>query len=216
MTDSPLPPPGAPLGHYVSAAPFDPMSVEAMTLEQERVYQASQLRLMWWKFRRHKLALWSGIFLICLYTMILFCEFLAPYNLHTRNVDHIFEPPQRIRLFDNGIFVGPFVYGRQMTLDIENLRRHYTKTLAEWRRRFEGATAAVARMFDPSFVRLWRLYLAGSEAAFDTGYLQLFQVLFARATTNDGWWTRREVYASPGASCPPALPVHADLPPFLE
>ncbi|MFN8060711.1 MAG: cyclopropane-fatty-acyl-phospholipid synthase family protein [Vicinamibacterales bacterium] len=112
-----------------------------------------------------------------------------------------------------GDVLGPHDFA---VVDVENLRRHYTKTLAEWRRRFEGATAAVARMFDPSFVRLWRLYLAGSEAAFDTGYLQLFQVLFARATTNDGWWTRREVYASPGASCPPALPVHADLPPFLE
>ncbi|MGC4025845.1 MAG: ABC transporter permease [Mesorhizobium sp.] len=125
MTESSLPPPGAPLKHYVSSAPFDPMSIEAMTAQQERVYQASQLQLMWWKFKRHKLALWSGFFLICLYSMILICEFLAPYNLHTRNVDHIYEPPQRIRLFDNGRFIGPFVYGRQMTLDIENLRRVY-------------------------------------------------------------------------------------------
>lgn len=125
MTEPSLPPPGAPLKHYVSSAPFDAMSIEAMTAQQERVYQASQLQLMWWKFKRHKLALWSGIFLICLYSMILVCEFLAPYNLHTRNVDHIYEPPQRIRLFDNGQFVGPFVYGRQMTLDIENLRRVY-------------------------------------------------------------------------------------------
>lgn len=125
MTETSLPPPGAPLQHYVSKAPFDPMSIETMTSEQERVYQASQLQLMWWKFKRHKLALWSGVFLLGIYTMILFCEFLAPYNLHTRNVDHIYEPPQRIRLFDNGQFVGPFVYGRQMTLDIENLRRVY-------------------------------------------------------------------------------------------
>ena len=56
MTHSPMPAPGAPLGHYVSDAPFDPYSVEAMTPEQERVFRASQLRLIWWKFRRHKLA----------------------------------------------------------------------------------------------------------------------------------------------------------------
>ena len=31
--------PGAPLAHYVSAAPFDPLSVEAMTEEQSRVYR---------------------------------------------------------------------------------------------------------------------------------------------------------------------------------
>ena len=56
MTRSPLPAPGAPLDHYVSDAPFDPYSVEKMTPEQERVFRASQLRLTWWKFKRHKLA----------------------------------------------------------------------------------------------------------------------------------------------------------------
>ena len=121
--NTPLPAPGAPLGHYVSAAPFDPMSVEAMTKEQLRVYQASQLRLMWWKFKRHRLALASGIFLAVLYAMILICEFLAPYNLHTRNVDFIHTPPQRVHLFHDGEFVGPFVYGRTMTLDMDTLRR---------------------------------------------------------------------------------------------
>ena len=46
--------------------------------------------------------------------MILVCEFLAPYNLHTRNVDFIYSPPQRVHLFHDGSFVGPFVYGRKM------------------------------------------------------------------------------------------------------
>ncbi|MCB1447800.1 MAG: ABC transporter permease [Rhizobiaceae bacterium] len=125
MTHSPLPAPGAPLGHYVSDAPFDPYSVEAMTPEQERVFRASQLRLIWWKFRRHKLAVVSAIFLLALYSMIAIVEILAPYNLHTRNVDFIHAPPQRVRLFHDGSFVGPFVYGRDMTLDMNTLRRNY-------------------------------------------------------------------------------------------
>ncbi|TGP55089.1 ABC transporter permease [bacterium M00.F.Ca.ET.230.01.1.1] len=124
-TQSPLPAPGAPLQHYVSIAPFDLQSVEAMTPEQSKVFQASQLRLMWWKFRRHRLALISGIFLAALYLGILICEFLAPYNLHTRNMDYIYSPPQRVHLFHNGQFVGPFVYGRQMTLDMDTLKRNY-------------------------------------------------------------------------------------------
>jgi peptide/nickel transport system permease protein len=124
--NAPLPPPGAPLEHYVSTAPFDPYSVEVMTEEQARVYQASQLRLMWWKFRRHRLALASGIFLAALYFMILICEFLAPYNLHTRNVDFIHTPPQPVHLFHEGQFVGPFVYGRTMNLNMETLKREYT------------------------------------------------------------------------------------------
>ncbi|MDX8438499.1 ABC transporter permease [Mesorhizobium australafricanum] len=124
-TQSPLPAPGAPLQHYVSIAPFDLQSVEAMTPEQSKVFQASQLRLMWWKFRRHRLALISGIFLAALYFGILICEFLAPYNLHTRNMDYIYSPPQRVHLFHNGQFIGPFVYGRQMTLDMDTLKRNY-------------------------------------------------------------------------------------------
>jgi peptide/nickel transport system permease protein len=122
---SPLPAPGAPLSHFVSAAPFDPHSVEAMTEEQSKVFKASQLRLMWWKFKRHRLALWSGVFLVALYLMIVVCEFVAPYNLHTRNVDFIYAPPQRVHLFSEDGFVGPFVYGRDMTLDMDTLKRVY-------------------------------------------------------------------------------------------
>ncbi|HEY5817632.1 MAG TPA: ABC transporter permease [Mesorhizobium sp.] len=131
MKTSSIPAPGAQLEHYVSAAPFDPMSVERMTEEQSKVYQASQLRLMWWKFKRHKIALWSGVFLAILYSMILVAEFLAPYNLHTRNVDHIYEPPQAVRLFHDGSFVGPFVYGRKMTLDMDTLKRVYSDDRTE-------------------------------------------------------------------------------------
>jgi peptide/nickel transport system permease protein len=59
------------------------------------------------------------------YLSILISEFLAPYNLHTRNIEHIYAPPQAIHLFNDGKFVGPFVYGREMTLDMDNLRRVY-------------------------------------------------------------------------------------------
>lgn len=133
-THSPLPAPGAPLQHYVSTAPLDLQSVEAMTPEQSKVFQASQLRLMWWKFRNHRLALVSGIFLAVLYSGILICEFLAPYNLHTRNMDYIYAPPQRVRLFHNGEFVGPFVYGRQMTLDMDTLKRNYIENTGDVQR----------------------------------------------------------------------------------
>jgi peptide/nickel transport system permease protein len=128
---SPLPAPGAPMHHYVSAAPFDPMSIEAMTEGQERIYLASQWRLMWWKFKQHRLAVVSGIFLAFCYASILFSEFLAPYNLHTRNVDFIHAPPQRVRLFHDGAFVGPFVYGRDRSLDMDTLKRNYTDNPAK-------------------------------------------------------------------------------------
>ena len=125
MTDQ-IPLPGAPLQHFVSSAPFDPMSIEEMTEAQAKVHLASQLKLMWWKFKRHRIALASGIFLLLLYGMIIIAEFLAPYDLHTRNVDFIHSPPQRVHLFQDGNFVGPFVYGREMSLDMQSLKRVYT------------------------------------------------------------------------------------------
>ncbi|MES1151725.1 MAG: ABC transporter permease, partial [Dongia sp.] len=61
-----------------------------------------------------------------MYAAILFVEFLAPYNVHSRNVDYIFAPPQRVHLFDKGTFVGPFVYAYDYRLDMETLKRVYT------------------------------------------------------------------------------------------
>ena len=60
---------------------------------------------------------------------------------------------------------------------------------------YEENVDVVRSMFDETFVRAWRLYLAGSIAAFTTGKLQLFQVLFARSGVNDVPWTRADVYA---------------------
>jgi cyclopropane-fatty-acyl-phospholipid synthase len=80
-------------------------------------------------------------------------------------------------------------------LDIENIRLHYARTLRHWMELYEGATDRVADMFDEKFVRMWRLYLAGSIAGFTTGTLQLFQVLFAPGVNNNVPWTRDYIYA---------------------
>lgn len=79
-------------------------------------------------------------------------------------------------------------------LDVENLRMHYAKTLEHWLQRFEASADRVAAMFDARFVRMWRLYLAGSCAAFAAGGLQLFQVVFARPGVNDVPRTRARLY----------------------
>ncbi|PPR61432.1 MAG: Dipeptide transport system permease protein DppC [Alphaproteobacteria bacterium MarineAlpha4_Bin2] len=115
------------LEHYVSDAPFDPLSIEALSPEQERYYLASQWRLMWWKFIRHRLALISGGILLVMYGSILISEFLAPYNLHSRNINAIYAPPQSVHLFHEGELLGPFVYGTHYQLNMLNLRREYTE-----------------------------------------------------------------------------------------
>ncbi|MCX7960764.1 MAG: cyclopropane-fatty-acyl-phospholipid synthase family protein [Burkholderiales bacterium] len=79
-------------------------------------------------------------------------------------------------------------------LDVENLRLHYAETLRHWRARFQAAADEVRASRGEAFVRAWDLYLAGSIAAFTTGSLQLFQVVFARGENNDLPASRRHLY----------------------
>ncbi len=80
-------------------------------------------------------------------------------------------------------------------LDVENLRLHYALTLRHWLRRYEASADRVREMFDERLVRTWRLYLAGSVAAFESGVLQLFQVIFTGRENNDVPLTREYLYA---------------------
>ena len=142
------------LTHYVSQEPFNPLEAEELTPEQEKFYLASQWKMMWWRLRRHKLAVWSGAILIILYVSILFSEVIAPYNLHTRNADFIFAPPQAIHLFHEGEFMGPFVYGQTYNLNLETLRREYepnTGVVQPLRFFCSGDTYNFWGFFDASF-----------------------------------------------------------------
>jgi cyclopropane-fatty-acyl-phospholipid synthase len=80
-------------------------------------------------------------------------------------------------------------------LDVENIRQHYALTLRHWLENYENAIESVRKVFaDEFFVRMWRWYLAGSVAAFETGTLQLFQVLFTKAKNNALPLTRDFMY----------------------
>ena len=113
------------LAHFVSQAPFNPMQVDELTPEQEKFYMASQWKMMWWRLRKHRLAVWSGVILFVLYASILVSECIAPYGLQTRNADFIFAPPQKVQFFHEGEFIGPFVYSLDYRLNMEILRREY-------------------------------------------------------------------------------------------
>ena len=113
--------------HYVSTAPFDPHSIERLTPEQERYYLASQWRMMWWRLKRHRLAVVSGLVLLVMYLSITMSEVIAPYNLHTRHTDFIYAPPQEVHFFHDGSFVGPSVYAFKYHLNMETLKREYSE-----------------------------------------------------------------------------------------
>jgi cyclopropane-fatty-acyl-phospholipid synthase len=79
-------------------------------------------------------------------------------------------------------------------LDVENLRLHYARTLAQWSARFAAAADRVRAMQGEEFHRAWELYLAGSEASFRTGWMQLFQVVFGPNGSPPPLLTRRAIY----------------------
>jgi len=114
------------LAHYVNTEPWDPTYEEALSPEQEKYYQASQWRLMWFKFRRHKLAVWSAITLCIMYLAVPFAEIIAPYEPTTRDNFALYAPPQGIHLFHEGSFVGPFVYGQDPEMNLEEFKWDYT------------------------------------------------------------------------------------------
>jgi cyclopropane-fatty-acyl-phospholipid synthase len=80
-------------------------------------------------------------------------------------------------------------------LDVENIRLHYALTLRHWLQRYRAAEERIRKMFDEKFVRMWRLYLAGSIAGFETGTLQLFQVVFTSGHNNRVPMTRDHLYS---------------------
>jgi len=87
-----------------------------------------------------------------------------------------------------------FEPARLSVLDVENLRLHYARTLQHWLEHYEGAVDQVRTRFGEHFVRMWRLYLSGSIAAFQSGDLQLFQVVVAPREKSDLPRTRAHLY----------------------
>jgi cyclopropane-fatty-acyl-phospholipid synthase len=79
-------------------------------------------------------------------------------------------------------------------IDIENLRLHYARTLAHWSERFALASERVRQVYGDEFQRAWELYLAGSQAAFATGWMQLFQIVFIPRGSSPPSWTRSDPY----------------------
>jgi peptide/nickel transport system permease protein len=99
---------------------------EELIEKEEQIYVASQWKLMWWKFKKHKLAIISGIILLIFYVIAIFCEFIAPYDPYKYDVRFVFAPPQRIRfIYENGFHLRPFVYGYKLEIDPITLKRIY-------------------------------------------------------------------------------------------
>jgi peptide/nickel transport system permease protein len=95
---------------------------------EEKIAVATPGQMMWWKFRKHKMAVASAVFLILLYLVAIFCEFTAPYLPEDVFIRYKLAPPTKIHIIDaNGNLRAPFVYQIVRTRDPETLRNIFTE-----------------------------------------------------------------------------------------
>jgi peptide/nickel transport system permease protein len=95
---------------------------------EEKIYVAPPWLLMWWKFRKHKMALISGVLIIFFYLVALFCEFFAPYNPEEKFIRYKLAPPTTVHIMDaQGNLHLPFVYKIVRTRDDTTLRSSFTE-----------------------------------------------------------------------------------------
>lgn len=97
---------------------------EDLTNEKQSKYlNASTRRLIWWRFRKHSLAMIGLVSISGMYFTAIFCEFLAPYNKDTIHLEAIYSPISKVHLFDEkNRLRWPFVRQCHLKLDITHYR----------------------------------------------------------------------------------------------
>ena len=136
--------------------------------------------MMWWKFRRHRMALIAGPGLLCIYLLALFADFVAPYGVSTRFPAYLSAPPNRIRLFgaagsDGGAGSGgtggtgagtggAYVYGMRVERHPHTMRKIYEPD-REQRYRVRFLAAGEEYRFWGTFKTRIHLFVPAEEGA---------------------------------------------------
>jgi peptide/nickel transport system permease protein len=106
-------------------APGTPdLDAATITEAEERISVAPQWLLMWWRFRKHKLALVSTALVICFYLVVAFADFLAYADPHASEAQRSLIAPQVVHLLDEGR-LSPYVEGLAGARDPVTFKRVY-------------------------------------------------------------------------------------------
>ena len=95
---------------------------------ESSVSVASQWQLMWWKFRKHRMAMAGGTVTLIIYAIAIFVEFLSPSSPGVIRADYTWAPPQKLhflRQTEDGMRWDPYVNGYKVEIDQEALKRTF-------------------------------------------------------------------------------------------
>ena len=96
----------------------------AADANKQRIFVASQWQLMWWRFRKHKVAVASALVVFGFYLVVVGADFLAYTDPNASEAQRSLMPPQRVYLFDGWRF-GPYVYAVKGARDLQSFKRVY-------------------------------------------------------------------------------------------
>ncbi|HEX8009528.1 MAG TPA: ABC transporter permease [Casimicrobiaceae bacterium] len=97
---------------------------EAGDLAEQRIAVATQWQLMWWRFRKHKLAVGGTLVLVAFYLVAIFADFFAYVDPQESDAQRSLMAPQAIHWIDGGSFK-PYVYALKGTRDPNTFQRVY-------------------------------------------------------------------------------------------
>lgn len=93
---------------------------------EDRIASATQLQLTWWRFRKHRLAVWSGVIVAIFYTAALFADTIAYTDPQATDARRSYIPPQAIHIFDTDGSFRPWVHGLKGKRDLQTFKIVYT------------------------------------------------------------------------------------------
>ena len=93
---------------------------------EERIAFATQFQLTWWRFRKHRLAVWSGIVVMVFYLLAVLADFIAYTDPHATDSRRSYIPPQAIHLLDDDGAFRPWVHGLKGKRDLKTFKIVYT------------------------------------------------------------------------------------------
>jgi len=134
-----------PDGRYVDDAPY--AEDENLSEVARADMDAPSSVLIWRRFKRHKLGLISGLFLLACYLILPIAGFIAPYGANERNAYHLYAPPQSINLWHEGAFIGPYVYPITAERDLVRMQWTYTEDTSDPQRLSWFCEGAEYRLF---------------------------------------------------------------------